>query len=112
MRVDPQGQMAHTVVTLVERLGRFSLVQAELRTGRTHQIRVHLAASGFPIVGDDKYGNDATREGFARRWGFRRMFLHAHSLELVHPLTDEPLSLTSALPTDCARGIELIRAEA
>ncbi len=112
VRVDPQGQMAHTVVTLVERLGRFSLVQAELRTGRTHQIRVHLAASGFPIVGDDKYGNDATREGFARRWGFRRMFLHAHSLELVHPLTDEPLSLTSALPTDCARVIELIRAEA
>ena len=47
---------AHTIVTLRQRFGGYSLVDAELRSGRTHQIRLHLAASGFPIVGDDKYG--------------------------------------------------------
>src|SRR5690554_4692619 len=50
VKVDPEGKPAHTIVTLLKRYGRYSLVQAELRTGRTHQIRVHLASSGFPIV--------------------------------------------------------------
>jgi 23S rRNA pseudouridine955/2504/2580 synthase len=69
VKVDPQGQAAHTIVTLQQRLGKYSLVNAELRTGRTHQIRVHLAASGFPIVGDDKYGNDAVHAAFVRQTG-------------------------------------------
>ncbi|MBO1111982.1 RluA family pseudouridine synthase [Bordetella petrii] len=100
VRPDPDGQAAHTIVTLKQRLGGYSLVDAELRTGRTHQIRVHLAASGFPIVGDDKYGTDETRACFARQ-GFNRMFLHAHQLTLPHPLTQEPLRLTAELPAAC-----------
>jgi 23S rRNA pseudouridine955/2504/2580 synthase len=100
VRVDRDGQAAHTVVTLKQRYGKFSLVEAELRTGRTHQIRVHLASVGFPIVGDDKYGDDATRLSFARK-GFARMFLHAHHLDLPHPLTGELLSLETPLPQAC-----------
>lgn len=100
VKVDPLGKPAHTIVTVKKRFGRYSLVGAELRTGRTHQIRVHLAASGFPIVGDDKYGPDAVRDHF-RAAGFDRMFLHAHRLEIPHPLTGELLSLESPLPPAC-----------
>ncbi|OZI23354.1 RNA pseudouridine synthase [Bordetella genomosp. 9] len=100
VRVDRDGQAAHTIVTLKQRYGKFSLVEAELRTGRTHQIRVHLASVGFPIVGDDKYGDDAIRLSFARK-GFARMFLHAHHLDIPHPLTGEPLSLEAPLPPAC-----------
>ena len=102
VRVDPDGQFAHTIITLKQRFGRYSLVDAELRTGRTHQIRVHLAGSGFPIVGDDKYGPDETRARFARM-GFGRMFLHAHQLTIAHPLTGETLRLTAELPAACQK---------
>ena len=106
VRVDPQGgQPAHTIVTLKRRLGAYSLLDAELRTGRTHQIRVHLASSGFPIVGDDKYGTDETRQRFSRQ-GFGRMFLHAHTLVLPHPLTGETLQLSAPLPPACAALLE------
>jgi 23S rRNA pseudouridine955/2504/2580 synthase len=105
VKVDPMGKPAHTIVTLLKRYGRYSLVQAELRTGRTHQIRVHLAASGHPIVGDDKYGPDAVRAQFAAR-GFTRMFLHAHQLSLPHPVTGEPLSLVAQLPANCEQLLE------
>lgn len=97
VRVDAMGKRAHTIVSLKQRFGAYSWVQAELRTGRTHQIRVHLAAAGHPIVGDDKYGPDEVREHFAKR-GYKRMFLHATGLELDHPLTGEPLVLRAALP--------------
>lgn len=101
VRVDPEGKPAHTIVTRLTRFGRYTLVAAELRTGRTHQIRVHLASSGHAIVGDDKYGSDAVREHFARL-GFKRMFLHAARLEIPHPLTGEALVLEAPLPAACA----------
>lgn len=100
VKVDAQGKAAHTIITLQKRYGRYSLVGAELRTGRTHQIRVHLTSSGYPIVGDDKYGSDDVRARFARL-GFNRMFLHACRLELPHPLTGEPMVLTAPLPPAC-----------
>jgi len=107
VKVDPQGKPAHTIVTCLKRYGRYTLVQAELRTGRTHQIRVHLASCGHPIVGDDKYGADAVREHFAQL-GFRRMFLHAAGLELPHPLTGEPLAFQAPLPAACADLLQLL----
>jgi len=103
VRVDPAGKPAHTIITLQKRYGEYSLLDAELRTGRTHQIRVHLAATGFPIVGDDKYGSDEVRAHFARM-GLNRMFLHAHRLEIPHPLTGAVLRLHADLPDAC-RGI-------
>ncbi|WP_415790385.1 RluA family pseudouridine synthase [Bordetella tumulicola] len=110
VRPDPDGQPAHTIVTLQQRLGRYSLVDAELRSGRTHQIRVHLAASGFPIIGDDKYGTDETRAEFVRR-GFNRMFLHAHQLTLPHPLTGETLKLVAPLPPACQKLLQQLESQ-
>ncbi|MYN13696.1 RluA family pseudouridine synthase [Pusillimonas sp. TS35] len=100
VRVDAQGKHAHTIVTLRQRYGHYTLVGAELRTGRTHQIRVHLASSGFPIVGDEKYGRDDVRALFFRL-GLRRMFLHAGRLDIAHPLSGEPLALEAPLPPEC-----------
>ncbi len=111
VKVDPSGQHAHTIVSSVERFGRFSLVEAELKTGRTHQIRVHLAQSGHALVSDDKYGSDAVRERMARQYDFRRMFLHAHSLALAHPLTGEPLAFSAPLPAPCERVLAALRSE-
>src|SRR3546814_8055103 len=87
---------SHTIVTLQKRYGAYSLLGAELRTGRTHQIRVHLASAGFPIVGDEKYGSDAVREKFSAR-GFKRMFLHACRLEIPHPRSEEHTSELQSL---------------
>ena len=102
VRVDATGKPAHTIISLLKRYGRYSLLEAELRTGRTHQIRVHLASAGFPIVGDDKYGSDEVRAQFARQ-GFGRMFLHAWRLDIPHPVTGELLQLTAPLPPECQR---------
>jgi len=108
VKVDPDGQPSHTVVSLVRRFGKVSLLSAELRTGRTHQIRVHLAAAGFPIVGDDKYGDETVGAEFARL-GFARMFLHAHTLDLTHPATGEPLSLRAPLPPECEQLLDKLK---
>ena len=97
--VDEEGQHAHTIFRLVRRTGEFSLLEAELKTGRTHQIRVHLAALQHPIAGDDKYGDFELNRALKKR-GLKRMFLHAARLEMRHPLMGAPLKLESALPDD------------
>jgi len=103
--VDPEGAASHTIFTLKQRLGGFSLLEAELKTGRTHQIRVHVAHLDFPIVGDDKYGDFDLNRRFGRgEFGprFGRMFLHACASRLAHPVTGDPMGLVSALPEDCS----------
>jgi 23S rRNA pseudouridine955/2504/2580 synthase len=107
VKVDTDGQVSHTIVTAQKRFKGASLVDAELRTGRTHQIRVHLASSGFPIIGDDKYGRDETRAHYSQM-GFSRMFLHAHKLEMPHPLTQEPMTLIAPLPPACLKLLQLL----
>lgn len=100
-----QGAGAHTVFNLQRRFGSFSLLEAELKTGRTHQIRVHLAHLGFPIVGDDKYGNFELNRRVARgEFGVRfgRMFLHAAKVQLRHPIGGQPIDLRSELDPGCA----------
>lgn len=99
------GAAAHTIFNLQRRLGRFSLLEAELKTGRTHQIRVHLAHVGFPIVGDDKYGDFELNRRVGRgEFGvrFSRMFLHAAQVQLRHPIGGEPMDLRSELDRACA----------
>jgi 23S rRNA pseudouridine955/2504/2580 synthase len=97
--VDPEGQKAHTVFRLVRHFPGFSLLEAELKTGRTHQIRVHLSALGHAIAGDTKYGDpDLTRT--LKKQGLRRMFLHAARLELNHPLSGQVLVFEAPLPDD------------
>lgn len=77
--VDADGKAARTRVRLSRGFGRFSLVQCLPLTGRTHQIRVHLASEGFPIVGDERYG-DPDLNAEVRRFGLSRLFLHAQSI--------------------------------
>jgi len=97
--VNDEGKPAHSIVRLVARWESFSLVEVELKTGRTHQIRVHLSHLGFPLVGDDKYGDFALNKDLAKA-GLKRMFLHAAKLTLTHPLSDEVLNLESPLPPE------------
>jgi len=78
-----------------------SLLEAELHTGRTHQIRVHLTHLGFPLAGDDKYGDFAWNRLLAKQ-GLKRMFLHAWRLRLAHPIDGRPLAFEAALPKDLA----------
>lgn len=100
--VRDDGQTAHTIFTLQRSWHDFSLLEAELKTGRTHQIRVHLAHLGFPIAGDDKYGDFNLNKELQKK-GLRRMFLHAYQLTLAHPLTGEPLVLKAPLPEELER---------
>jgi 23S rRNA pseudouridine955/2504/2580 synthase len=104
--VDAEGGLAaHTVFNLRQRFGLFSLLEAELKTGRTHQIRVHLAHVGFPIVGDDKYGDFELNRRVARgEFGgpFRRMFLHACATRFRHPVSAVPMAIDSALDRECS----------
>jgi len=97
--VDPDGLAARTIVKPVARHGAFTLVEAQLLTGRTHQIRVHLAHTGTPICGDDKYGDFTLNRTLARD-GLKRMFLHAARLTVRHPSTGEPLRLEAPLPPE------------
>ncbi|MEQ1526071.1 MAG: RluA family pseudouridine synthase [Gallionella sp.] len=97
--VREDGQTSHTIFTLEKSWAEFSLLEAQLKTGRTHQIRVHLSHLGFPIAGDDKYG-DFARNKLLMKQGLKRMFLHAHSISFAHPLTGEPLQLVVPLPKE------------
>ena len=97
--VDAEGKAAHSIVRLVARWENFSLVEVELKTGRTHQIRVHLSHLGFPIAGDDKYGDFSLNKDLHKA-GLRRMFLHAAKLALPHPLSAAPVELESPLPLE------------
>ncbi|MDK9704339.1 MAG: RluA family pseudouridine synthase [Sulfuritalea sp.] len=97
--VDPEGKASHSIVRLVARWENFSLVEVELKTGRTHQIRVHLAHLGFPIAGDDKYGDFSLNKALQKA-GLGRMFLHAAKLALPHPLSGAPVALESPLPAE------------
>ncbi|WP_226801614.1 RluA family pseudouridine synthase [Alkalilimnicola sp. S0819] len=104
--VSAAGKAARTVFRTVRRLGFATLVEAEIATGRTHQIRVHAAHAGHPVLGDDRYGDrDANRD--VRRLGLKRIFLHAHSLHLRlaegrELLVDAPLSADLRAVLDAA----------
>ncbi len=95
--VDPQGKPSHTVFRLLARWPEMSLLEAQLKTGRTHQIRVHLAHLGFPILGDEKYGDFSLNKQLKRE-GLKRMALHAWRMVFRHPLTAAPLECVAPPP--------------
>lgn len=108
VRVDESlGIYAHTIFTVEQRFGDFTLLEALLRTGRTHQIRVHMQANGCPIAGDEKYGDFAANRDLQKR-GLKRMFLHAANLVLPHPLTGEELQLHAPLPAELTRFLDVL----
>ena len=106
--VTRDGLNARTIFHLRERFAEFSLLEAELKTGRTHQIRVHLAHAGFPIAGDDKYGAFALNKRLQRE-GLKRMFLHAATIEFIHPLTEEVQRIAAPLPRELATFLTRLR---
>ena len=105
--VDEEGQQAHTVFRLVRNLPGCSLLDAELKTGRTHQIRVHLAHIGYPIAGDDKYGDFDANKRLAKV-GLKRMFLHAASLEFRHPRTAQMVRIEAPLAPELERFLQSV----
>jgi RluA family pseudouridine synthase len=100
-----QGKDAVTAFRVLESRGRRTLLEAHPRTGRTHQIRVHLASAGHPIAGDAKYGDFGLNRQLARGAGvparLERMFLHARRLRFVHPVSGLTIDLTAELPKEC-----------
>ncbi|MBO4329788.1 MAG: RluA family pseudouridine synthase [Rhodocyclaceae bacterium] len=97
VRVSAAGKPAHSIVRRLQCWADYSLLEVELKTGRTHQIRVHLASRGFPLAGDDKYGDFALNKALEKQ-GLKRMFLHAACLALPHPVSGEMLHLAAPLP--------------
>ena len=105
-RDDPDGMPSMTLVRVRETLAAGTLLEVTIKTGRTHQIRVHLASEGFPILGDDKYGDFELNKVLARANtlpGLKRMFLHAWRLQFNHPATGERLELLAELPPELAQ---------
>ena len=90
-----------TRARVLQALGSAALIECRLETGRTHQIRVHLAHLGFPILGDDKYGDFDLNKRLPRQ-GLKRMFLHAWRLQFTHPASGERLELRAELPPELA----------
>jgi 23S rRNA pseudouridine955/2504/2580 synthase len=99
VKMADEGKLARTRFKVLERFSSSTLLQAELLTGRTHQIRAHTAYSGHPIAGDDKYGNREYNKQM-RTHGLKRMFLHAYSIRLVLPDSKKIIEVTAKLPED------------
>jgi len=99
VKVSEAGKPAHSIVRLFKCWQRFSLLDVELKTGRTHQIRVHLSHLGFPLAGDGKYGDFMLNRMLGNE-GLRRMFLHAAKLSFDHPVRGERLVFEAPLPED------------
>jgi 23S rRNA pseudouridine955/2504/2580 synthase len=99
VRVDPEGKPSRTFFRAMNRYDGATLVEATLDTGRTHQIRVHAAHLGFPILGDPKYGDVAANRTF-REMGLKRLFLHAHSLAFTWPDTGKRFTIKAPLPPE------------
>ncbi len=105
---DEDGRRSISLVRIVRSYAAYTLLDVTIKTGRTHQIRVHLQSSGHPIVGDDKYGDFALNHALARGEAvpgvrFERMFLHARRLAFDHPATGARIELETPLPAECTR---------
>jgi 23S rRNA pseudouridine1911/1915/1917 synthase len=106
--VRPEGKDSVTHYETLEAFRGAALLEVHLETGRTHQIRVHMAAHRHPCVGDPLYGGDPT---MSARLGLTRQWLHAHQLGFVHPATNEQVTFTSPYPADLAHALAVLRAE-
>jgi 23S rRNA pseudouridine955/2504/2580 synthase len=99
------AQVSETIFYLTQNLGEYSLLEAKLITGRTHQLRVQLAHLGYPILGDDKYGDFALNKQLIKQ-GLKRMFLHSAETNIRHPVTGDKLKLQAALPPELKKFIQ------
>jgi 23S rRNA pseudouridine1911/1915/1917 synthase len=108
MAVVPEGRPAVTGYRVRERLGQWTLLELDLVTGRTHQIRVHLAAIGHPLAGDHVYGSGTSRRGPA---GCTRLFLHSWRIELQSPADGHLIRATAPLPAELESVLEGLRGQ-
>lgn len=117
MAVIENGKPAITHYRVEQRFSHYSLLRVKLETGRTHQIRVHMAWLKYPLVGDPVYGGrlrlppGATEEQIAALRGFNRQALHATELGLIHPKTLEPVSWQAPMPSDMASLLDILSEE-
>lgn len=111
VRVHADGQAANTTFKPVRHFGKLAtLLDVGLGTGRTHQIRVHAAHAGFPVAGDDKYG-DRERDALLKPFGLTRMFLHAQSLAFQRPGAAQPFTVSAPLPPELQTVLERLQAQ-
>ena len=96
--ISQSGKAAETQFRRLKLFRNATLVEASPKTGRTHQIRVHAASLGHPIVGDERYGQDEVNKVFKNK-GYKRMFLHAETLKFQHPVTGILMSISAPLPS-------------
>jgi len=107
---DDAGRPAHTGYRVLERLNQATLVEAELHTGRTHQIRVHFQHLGFPVAGDATYGQRQTRKlAELTHYVAPRVLLHAQQLAFTHPRTGKKVQFTAPIPADLADALKFLR---
>jgi len=99
--ISSAGKAAETLFKRLKLFRNATLVEASPKTGRTHQIRVHAASMGHPIVGDERYGLDDVNKDFKSK-GYKRMFLHAETLKFQHPVTGILMSISAPLPAQLA----------
>jgi RluA family pseudouridine synthase len=121
MRIDPKrGKRARTICEVKQRFGRWTLLNCQPLTGRTHQIRVHLRSKGLPLVGDELYGgkelwlsslkpNYILKPGKSERPLMSRVALHAAALRLPHPITGQVVEISDALPKDLAVALKYLQ---
>ena len=105
---DPDGMRSITLVKVAQRLQGASLLEVTIKTGRTHQIRVHLASNGHPIAGDDKYGDFEWNKALQKQ-GLKRMFLHAWRLQFNHPASGERVALQAELPAELQQYVQHVQ---
>ncbi len=105
---DPNGMRSITLVRVARTVGPYTLLEVTIKTGRTHQIRVHLASQGHPIAGDDKYG-DFEHNKLLHKMGLKRMFLHAWQLKFQHPQSHRPVTLQAPLPPELKNFVDGIQ---
>ena len=106
-----EGREAITHYEVLERFGAFTYVKCRLETGRTHQIRVHMASLGHPLLGDPVYGGDGTRFGAQHKACFAGQFLHAAELQLIHPRSGQLMRFAAPLPPNFDTVLALLRKE-
>ncbi|MDU0810069.1 MAG: pseudouridine synthase [Burkholderia sp.] len=107
------GTKIHEIATLHSASSGYALIDIELKTGRTHQIRAHLTYLGLPIAGDQKYGDFYLNKNLAHIYAkpsLKRMFLHAHYIKFLHPITEKPIQINAPLPTECKSFLEELNA--